>query len=101
MNYKFFLFSLFASLCIISCEKDDHDHGCHDCHIAYMETGGEIQVDLGEFCDDDLENIEANGYTLAEDVVVGDVSIPAGFYPASDIHCGEHHDDHDDHDDHD
>ena len=73
---------------------DDHDHGCHDCHIAYMETGGKIQVELGEFCDDDLENIEANGYTLAEDVVVGDVTIPAGFYPASDIHCGEHHDDH-------
>ena len=38
----------------------------------------------------DLANVEANGYTLTEDMMVGDVTIPAGLY--TDIHCEEHGD---------
>ena len=39
-----------------SCKKD----GCHECH--YDGANGQI-VELGEFCGDSLETIEANGYT--------------------------------------
>jgi hypothetical protein len=49
-----------------SCKK------CHECH--YDKAGAEIE--LGEYCGDDLEDIEANGYT--------DTS---GTYT---VHCHEH-----------
>ena len=33
-------------------------------------------------------------------IIVGDYTIPAGQYPANDVHCGEHEGEHDhDHDD--
>lgn len=38
-----------------SCKKSE----CHDCHYDAAD-GSEIE--LGEYCDDDLESIEANGY---------------------------------------
>lgn len=47
-------------------------HECHECH--YDTTSGEVE--LGEYCDDDLEEVEANGYT--------DTS---GTY---EVHCHEH-----------
>ena len=88
------------SLSITSC-SDDHDHGCEECHIAYFVDGVEVaQGELGEFCDEALEDVEANGYNLADDMVVGDYTIPAGQYPANEVHCGEHEGEHDhDHDD--
>ena len=89
------------SLSITSC-SDDHDHGCADCHIAYFVDGVEVaQGELGEQCDEVLEDIEANGYNLADDMVVGDYTIPAGQYPANEVHCGEHEGEHDHDDDHD
>ncbi|MDP5099065.1 MAG: hypothetical protein NWQ27_03645 [Crocinitomicaceae bacterium] len=51
-----------------SCKKDE----CHECH--YDGPNGEIE--LGEKCGDDLEDIEANGYAV--DGVVYEV------------HCHEH-----------
>ena len=38
----------------VACEDDDHDHDsdCHECHIAY--DNDTVQVDIGEFCGDDL-----------------------------------------------
>ena len=68
-----------------SCSSSDD---CHECHIAY--DNDTVQVDIGEFCGDDLANVEAYGYTLTEDMMVGDVTIPAGLY--NDIHCEEHGD---------
>ena len=47
------------SLSITSC-SDDHDHGCEECHIAYFVDGVEVaQGELGEFCDEALEDVEA------------------------------------------
>ena len=87
----------------VSCEKDDDVH-CQECHIAFMEEdGSEHSVDIdGEFCGDDLVDIEANGWIATEDIEHdGEVEYAAGTtVPASMIHCEEHAD-HDDHDDHD
>jgi hypothetical protein len=50
-----------------SCQK------CEECH--YDGPGGE-EVEIGELCDEDLENAEANGYA------VGDTTYT--------VHCHEH-----------
>ncbi|MFM7566895.1 MAG: hypothetical protein ACKO4K_09125 [Flavobacteriales bacterium] len=45
-----------AALCITSaCSKNK----CADCH--YDKAGAEIEI--GEKCGDEMENLEANGYT--------------------------------------
>ena len=80
------------SLSITSCSEDHDDHGCHECHIAWQTSAGEVQGDIGEFCDEALEDVEANGYNLAEQMIVGTDTIPAGQYAAGDVHCGEHDD---------
>ncbi|MFT4600123.1 MAG: hypothetical protein ACI857_000293 [Arenicella sp.] len=49
-----------------SCNK------CQDCHY---DMNGE-EVEIGELCDEELENAEANGYSLQDTVVT--------------IHCEEH-----------
>ena len=58
----------FTSFTMVSCKKDE----CHECH--YDGPNGEVE--LGEKCGDDLEDIEANGYAV--DGVVYEV------------HCHEH-----------
>ena len=89
-----FKFSLMFCLAFVfammtSCSKDGED--CHECHIAYMNSVQvEVEVEIGEYCDDDLANVEANGYNLPNDVIVGNDTIPAGFYPGSEIHCDPH-----------
>ena len=40
-----------------------------------------------------LQDLEANGYELTEQQIVGNDTIPAGTYAPIDIHCEEHHDD--------
>jgi hypothetical protein len=68
----------------------DHNE-CHECHIAWENAQGqEVEVEIGEFCEGDLADVESNGYTLDESVVVGNDTVPAGSYPGSDIHCEEH-----------
>ena len=89
MTYAFIAMLLSFTSC-----SDDHDHGCEECHIAWMTSAGEVQGELGEFCDDALEDVEANGYNLADQIIVGTDTIPAGQYEAGDVHCGEH-DEHD------
>ncbi len=94
----YFSLILSISLFITSCEKDDHDEECHPCHIALEEccgaaephAPGEHEVEIGEFGGDELADVEANGYVLTEDLVVGDHVIPAGTYSASEVHCEEH-----------
>ena len=88
--------ALLLSFFLLSCE-DDHDD-CHECHIAIEECCGldephdhtELEGDIGEFCGDALADIEANGYVLEEDLIVGNDTIPAGTYTASQVHCEEH-----------
>lgn len=60
-----------ATACVIaisSCSKNK----CHDCH--YDKNGAEVE--LGEKCGDDLEQLESNGYTDT-----------TGTYT---VHCHEH-----------
>ena len=61
--------------------------------------GSEHSVDIdGEFCGDDLVNIEANGWEATEDIMHdGVLEYAAGaIVPASMINCEEHADtDHD------
>lgn len=52
-----------------SCKKEV----CHECHY----DGDNGEVELGEFCGDDLENLEASGYT--KDGI------------NYEVHCGEEH----------
>jgi hypothetical protein len=59
---------LILSSTLISCNKNK----CHECH--YDKAGAEIE--LGEKCGDELENLEANGYTDS-----------TGNYV---VHCHEH-----------
>ena len=63
---KWFCFLPVLTMGISAC------HQCHECHYDY--NSGEVE--LGEFCDDDLEEIEANGY-----------SDTSGTY---EVHCHEH-----------
>ena len=79
-----------------SCSKDEAVE-CHECHIAYPATSGEIEVPItnsagGEdFCVAELETAEAPGYThTIPETIVGADTIPAGTY--SEIHCEEHGD---------
>jgi hypothetical protein len=53
---------------LVSCNKNK----CAQCH--YDNNGAEVE--LGEFCGDDIKNLENNGHT------VNGVNYPA--------HCGEH-----------
>jgi hypothetical protein len=85
-----------ATLCLalsfISCSKSDSVE-CHECHIAFDGTNGEIEVEIGEFCGTALEDVEAPGYTheLTEDYIsVDGDTVPAGTY--NEIHCEEHAD---------
>ena len=65
------LFAAVALFGFISCNK------CHECHYDY--NGGEVE--LGEYCGDELEAIEANGYVIPSDST-GTVRT---------VHCGEDH----------
>ena len=50
--------------------------------------------ELGEYCDDQLESIEASGYDIADTLYLtadGD-SLPSPVYPGNvEVHCGEDH----------
>tara|TARA_B100000902_G_scaffold400007_1_gene474487 strand:- start:670 stop:966 length:297 start_codon:yes stop_codon:yes gene_type:complete len=78
-----------------SCSSSDE---CHECHIAYMTANGEVEVPItnsegGEdFCGSELEEAEGPdfSYTLTEDVIIGNDTIPAGTY--SEVHCEDHAD---------
>ena len=99
MKNQFLLLLGVSFFMFVACEKDE----CQECHIAFMEEdGSEHAVDIdGEFCGDDLVNIEANGWEATEDIIHdGEVEYALGeIVPASMIHCEEHADhDHDDHD---
>lgn len=54
-------------LLVVSCKKK-----CHECH--YDLNGAEVEI--GEYCGDDLEALEASGFA------VGDTTY--------EVHCHEH-----------
>ena len=39
-------------------------HSCHKCHECHYEDASNNEVDLGEFCDDELEAKEKEGHTI-------------------------------------
>jgi len=76
-----------------SCSSSDD---CHECHIAWENAAGkEVEVEIGEFCGDALEDVETDGYThTIEETIVRNDTVQPGTY--SEIHCEEHGDhDHD------
>jgi hypothetical protein len=60
--------ALVASSILFSCKKNK----CAECH--YDKNGAEVE--LGEKCGDDIENLEASGYNDGGTVY--------------EVHCGEH-----------
>jgi hypothetical protein len=55
MKRLFIPTAAFFFLAFASCKKSE----CHECH--YDDASG-AEVELGEYCDDELESLEANGY---------------------------------------
>ena len=79
------------ALFLFSCSDSD---GCHECHAAYIIPSSsppvEVQIEIGEFCGSELEEVEAPGYLYTiNDTIVGTDTIPAGSYA---VHCEEHGD---------
>ena len=83
-----------------SCSDDET---CADCHLVVMNAdGSETELmDLGEYCEDALHEVEENGYPLQDTIFLasdGDtLDTPVAPGDATEVHCGEEHD-HDDHD---
>lgn len=67
---KTLIIALFGILLIVSCKKNQ----CAECH--YDGANG-AEVELGDYCGDDLENIEADGYSDGTTTY--------------EVHCGEGH----------
>ncbi|MFM7235091.1 MAG: hypothetical protein ACKOZM_10945 [Flavobacteriales bacterium] len=66
---KYAFLSVFAmGMVIASCKEK-----CHECH--YDLNGAEIEI--GEYCGDELEAIEASGYVAADTITY-------------EVHCHEH-----------
>ncbi|MBK7127819.1 MAG: hypothetical protein IPM74_14720 [Crocinitomicaceae bacterium] len=65
---KYFTIIALVSVIVLfsACNK------CHECH--YDKAGAEVE--LGEYCNENLEEVEANGYTDS-----------TGTY---EVHCHEH-----------
>lgn len=62
-----------AMISLASCNKDE----CHECHYEKMENGVEKEVELGEKCGSDLEELEKDGFTDSDGTVY-------------EVHCHEH-----------
>ena len=58
-----------AAFTLVGCKKNK----CAECH--YDASNGS-EVEIGEFCGDDLEDMEANGYSDGTTTY--------------EVHCGEH-----------
>ena len=84
---------LCAFFLMTSCSSSDD---CHECHIAlYNAAGVEVaQHEIGEFCGNDLEDVESAGYNLENAVTYTDqdstYTLSAGLIPGDDVHCEEH-----------
>tara|TARA_X000000368_G_scaffold61361_1_gene43271 strand:+ start:203 stop:505 length:303 start_codon:yes stop_codon:yes gene_type:complete len=94
INLSSILF-LSAVFFMTSCSSSDD---CHECHIAlFNDAGIEVaQHEIGEFCGNDLEDVESAGYNLADTVTYTDqdstYTLSPGLIPGDDVHCEEHAD---------
>ena len=82
-------------LCVIflsACNREE----CAECHVVVEFNGVEYEImELGEYCEDLLHDIEENGYTI-EDTIINDVNgniLPIPLMPgaSNEVHCGEEH----------
>ena len=100
MKNNFLFLAGISVFMFVACEDDDHDHdsNCQECHISFMEDDvSEHAHDIGEFCGDDLADVEANGFTVDVAFDHDGVTYEVGHqFEASVVHCEEHgsHDDH-------
>lgn len=84
---------LCAFFLMTSCSSSDD---CHECHIAlYNAAGVEVaQHEIGEFCGNDLQDVESAGYNLENAVTYTDqdstYTLSPGLIPGDDVHCEEH-----------
>ena len=84
---------LCAFFLMTSCSSSDD---CHECHIAlYNAAGVEVaQHEIGEFCGNDLQDVESAGYNLENAVTYTDqdstYTLSPGLIPGNDVHCEEH-----------
>ncbi len=87
------LLAVLLGFFLISCEEDhDHDDECHECHVlCAMDDGTTHEHEIGEFCGEDLHDIEENGYVLTTEMTIKGVIYPAGHvFSASEVCCEEH-----------
>lgn len=56
-----------------SCKKNE----CHECHYEVVTNGVETEIELGEKCSSELEDLEANGFTTSDGTTYQ-------------VHCHEH-----------
>ena len=84
---------LCAFFLMTSCSSSDD---CLECHIAlYNAAGVEVaQHEIGEFCGNDLQDVESAGYNLENAVTYTDqdstYTLSPGLIPGDDVHCEEH-----------
>ena len=98
MKYNFLLPLAFFAIFFIACEEDDHDE-CQECSVlCALDDGTTHEHEIGEFCGDDLHDIEANGYTLPSEMTIKGVTYEAGHVFAPNELCCEAHGHEDDHD---
>ena len=82
-----------AFISLAACTSDE----CAECHVTTEINGTEYElVELGEYWEDELNDIEESGYTMQDTLYIdaeGD-SLPSAVYPGgeNEVHCGEDHD---------
>jgi hypothetical protein len=92
LNLKVCLAS-FSLFLFVGCSEDE----CAECHVVADINGTEYELmELGEYCEDALHDIEEAGYTIQDTLYLdaeGD-SLPSMVLPgsANEVHCGEEHD---------
>ena len=69
---KFGIALAFVGFALVGCNKNK----CAECHYDDTSNGSVVEVEMGEYCGDDLEEVEANGYSDGTNTYV--------------VHCGEH-----------
>jgi len=75
---------------------------CADCHLVVVNSDqSETELmELGEYCEDALHNLEDEGYSYQDTIFVDSegntLQNPVAPGDAVQVHCGEEHD-HDDH----
>jgi hypothetical protein len=62
-----------ALLSLNSCKKEE----CHACHYEKISNGVETEIELGEKCGSELEELEKNGFKDSDETTY-------------EVHCHEH-----------